>query len=465
MSRLRTIATDLVDVLDDSIAPVYVLDDQRRVVYCNPACARWTGTKVCDLLGQVCTFHAPDSGDGPAMVAAGLCPPPKVLSGHALTGLVSCTTVDGQLAYRRGHFWPLGDGQDESAPVLAILEPADCDGPPAPRADDGSATGDGDLHEHVRRFRHQMTGRFRADSLIGTSPLITRSRAQIELASRTRAHVLCSGPAGAGKAHAAKAIHYGQPKPGPLVPLACSVLDTALLQSALRSVWLKHSGANESSGTLLLEDVDCMAEEAQTALVQLLRADPLCMRVIATSTRPLSELVAGGSFLPELACALSTIAIELPPLSGRLEDVPLLAQAFLEQSNASSTKQVGGFTSEALDQLAAYPWHENLDELAAVVREAHDRAHGGEVAARDLSERIRWAADAALHPPRNDSAIVLEEFLARLEKELIGRALRRAKGNKSKAAKLLGLTRPRLYRRLEQLGLERAQGTERDLDK
>jgi DNA-binding NtrC family response regulator len=214
----------------------------------------------------------------------------------------------------------------------------------------------------------------------------------------------------------------------------------------------------------LLEDVDGMAEDAQRDLVEWLRADRSAMRVIATSTRPLSELAADQRFSRELACLLSTITIELPPLSRRLEDLPLVAQAFLEKLNATSTKQLGGFSSEALDQLASYSWPDNLDELATLVVEAHERAQGGEVAARDLPDRIRWAAGAALHPPRVDEPIVLEEFLARLEKELIARALGRAKGNKSRAAKLLGLTRPRLYRRLVQLGMEQAEGKDRDLD-
>jgi DNA-binding NtrC family response regulator len=82
------------------------------------------------------------------------------------------------------------------------------------------------------------------------------------------------------------------------------------------------------------------------------------------------------------------------------------------------------------------------------------------VTERDLSDAVRWAAHAATHPPRLDEVIVLEEFLARVEKELLARALRRAKGNKSKAAKLLGLTRPRLYRRLVALGLERPDGNQ-----
>ncbi len=107
-----------------------------------------------------------------------------------------------------------------------------------------------------------------------------------------------------------------------------------------------------------------------------------------------------------------------------------------------------------MDYLVAYPWPGNIDELAAIVREVHGKAQGVEITPRDLPKQIYWGVDAMAHQARGDEPIVLEEFLARVEKELIARAMRRAKNNKSKAAKLLGLTRPRLYRRLVQLGLE-----------
>ncbi len=133
--------------------------------------------------------------------------------------------------------------------------------------------------------------------------------------------------------------------------------------------------------------------------------------------------------------------------------MPQLAQLFLEEANAGRLKQLGGFAREAIDALVAYAWPGNIDELAAAVREAHEQAAGGEVATRHLPRRLHLASRAAEHGPRIEP-IDLEALLARIEKELIERALKRSKGNKSKAAKLLGLTRPRLYRRLVQLGLE-----------
>jgi transcriptional regulator with PAS, ATPase and Fis domain len=459
MSRLRATTADLAEFLDHSIAPVYVLDDRRRIIYCNPACARWIGTKVADLLDQQCGFNSPSQPKGPAASASALCPPPKVFSGHALSGLVSCAGPDGQLRYRVGHFWPLDDGQDESAPVLAILDSRDCDGPESPAADP-----DAHLHQHVRRFRHEMGVRYRAQSLIGHSPRVVKARAQIEMAAAARANVFCIGPRGTGKNHVAKTIHYRQPEPGTLVPIACAILESNLSRATLRSLSLRQSASGEFKATLLLEDVDSLSADAHGDLQPLLNAGPSQVRVIATSCTPLDQLLGDGRLTPALACALSTITIELPTLAERLEDLPLLAQMFLEDCNATAGKQLGGFSPEALDALAAHPWPGNLDEFSVVVRESHERARFGQVELQDLPERIRWASESAVHPPRVDEPIVLEDVLANIEREFILRAFARAKGNKSKAAKLLGLTRPRLYRRLEQLGLEQAQDAQADDD-
>ncbi len=447
MSCDRTTMADLARLLADSAAPIYVLDEDRRIVFCNAACAQWVGLAADDLVGQQCIYHSPGDDSKPSAVAAGLCPPPKVFAGQVQTATVSCTAPDGTLVWRRGHFVPLSDGQDESAEVLAVLDTNDC----GPAVQESAS--DAQLHEQVRRFRAAMTAHFRLDGLIGASPAIVRVRAQIELAACCDAHVLVAGPRGSGKDHVAKSIHHAQRERGHLVPLDCGVLDANLLRATLRAVWLKHS-ALKGAASILLADVDAAPPELQSDLVELLRVNPHAVRVIATAQRPLDELGEEGRFSRQLACGLSTISIQLPPLCERIQDLPLLAQAFLEQVNATSIKQVGGFTSEAIDRLTGYNWPGNIDELAGVVRRAHEAAQGGEVAMHDLPSEIHRAAGAAAHPARNEEVIDLEEFLGRLEVELITRALRRAKGNKSKAARLLGLTRPRLYRRLVQLGLE-----------
>lgn len=450
MSHVQSSATELAQLFDESSVPVYVLDEDRRIVFANRACARWTGLPMKRLIGLHCAWHSDAEPGATAAAGAGLCPPPQVFSGQTRIAVVHCPTADGQTVYRRGHFLPLSDGGDESAGVVAILEPADCSAEAALHA---SSTDDL-LHEQLRRLRRRMATRYRIDSLLGDSPPAARARAQVALAATSGASVLVVGPVGSGKDHVAKSIHYYRSEPGLLLPLDCAILDVNLLRSALRSAWAKISGAREGVSTLLLADVDVMPAEAQSDLVELLQLEARPGRLIATATRPLGSLAAAGEFSPLLAGQLSTLTIELPALAERMTDLPLLAQLFLEEVNARGGKQVAGFTDEALDLLCGYSWPENLDELAAVVRQAHERSQGAMVAARDLSEALHCAAGAKVHPPRVDETIVLGEFLASVEKELIERAMKRAKGNKTKAAKLLGLTRPRLYRRLIQLGME-----------
>ncbi len=156
---------------------------------------------------------------------------------------------------------------------------------------------------------------------------------------------------------------------------------------------------------------------------------------------------------PQLLSALSTIRIELPRLAERLEDLPLLAQFFLETANRGSAKQVGSLRPEALDQLALYRWPGGLDELRDVVAAAHAAATTHEIAVADLPPVVHHAAKSAALPRRIPEKISLDELVESIEREVIARALAQVGGNKSAAAELLGITRPRLYRRMVQLGL------------
>ena len=142
--------------------------------------------------------------------------------------------------------------------------------------------------------------------------------------------------------------------------------------------------------------------------------------------------------------------IALPPLAARAEDIPPLAQLFLEKVNAEGAKQVGGFSPETLDQLRLYSWPNNTDELIEMIRQAHDRAKGAVVRASDLPQRIALAADAAAVPRHQTETIELDAFLAKIELELMRRALQQAKGNKAAAARSLGISRQRLLRRWQQ---------------
>jgi DNA-binding NtrC family response regulator len=312
------------------------------------------------------------------------------------------------------------------------------------------------LHERLRSFHRRAAARLGVGRLLGDSLVMRRLRAQVAMAAGSTASVWIVGPPGSGRQRAAEAIHYGaEGAVGSLVPLDCAVLGGELVISTVHTLAARRPSAERPAGsTLLLVDVDLLPSDVQTSLAQTLCGRAFPLRLISTSRQAVEELIAAGKFRQDLGLTLSTISIHLPPLAERREDLPLVAQLFLEEVNLRGGKQVAGFTPEALDALDAYPWPGNLDELAAVVSLAHQRTKGPQIGVGDLPDEIHLAAAAAARPRKPEETIVLDEFLGRIERELIERALRRAKGNKARAARLLGLTRPRLYRRMVQLGLE-----------
>ncbi len=458
MAQQRIRAAELAKLLNSASQPIYVLDGEFAVIFCNRACHDWLGPSADGLLGRRCAYHSSLEVTGPEAAAAGLCPPPPAMACQEVVATVSCSNRDGTLRRRRARFVPLGTCPEDLIAVVAILDAEDLDTVASPEPEvlpppsgEPSAT---ELHEQIRQFRREAAGRYRADRFIGRSPAIRRARSQIELAAGSRASVLLVGPPGSGRQHVASAIHYGgdQPLAGSLIPLACSVLDAELIRSTVTALATSSSlGEQPGRGTLLLNEADQIPADVQPELTAVLLGRSFPLRLIATAEQPLGELVRAGRYREDLAAALSTITIELPPLACRREDLPLLAQLFLEETNVRGTRQLGGFTPAALDRLDAYLWPGNVDELAKIVTEAHGRAEGPQIDVNDLPRRLHLAADAAAYPPRQEETIVLDEFLARIERELIRRALTAAKGNKAKAARLLGVTRPRLYRRLMQL--------------
>ncbi len=454
MASYRSKAGELVKLFHASSRPIYLLDGGRRIVFCNQALLSWVGCASGDLEGRISNYHTGTEVADLDALAAGLAPPPASL-GSDLTAIVACPTPEGRLRRRRARFVPLSTEAEHPSALMALVDLADLPEaePPPPAGTEPEAAW---LHERIRSFHRRAVARSGIDRLLGDSLLMRRARAQVAMAAASAASVWIVGPPGSGRQRTAEAIHYGADGAvGSLIPLDCAVLSGELVISAMQALAARRPSAERPAGsTLLLADVDLLPPDVQTSLAQALCGRALPLRLIATARQPLEELLGPGKFRQDLGLALSTICIQLPPLAERREDLPLVAQLFLEEVNARGGKQVAGFTPEALDALDAYPWPGNLDELAATVAAAHQRAGGPQIALADLPDEIHLAADAAARPRKPEETIVLDEFLARVQRELIQRALRRAKGNKTRAARLLGMTRPRLYRRMVQLGLE-----------
>jgi DNA-binding NtrC family response regulator len=455
MRPARAFGHEFLRLLAQIAAPVYVLDEQRRVVFLNQAAATWLGVEPEQLIGRTCRYQSGDA-DSLSALADALCPPPEVFQGHKACGSITKPSADGSPDTRHAEFIPLPGDADRCLGVLVIVRrdptPEESHSTSAPPPESQQ------LHELLQKLRRESARKHQSDRLVGTSAAMARVREQIKLAAAGKSAGLIVGPSGIGKRHIAGTIHAAaapqSSQPGALVPIACGALPADQLRSTI-STFLQRcrASAETLSATLLLVDVDRLPAELQSDLVRWLDSASENLWIISTASEPLDNLADRGTFNTQLAHRLSTLVIELPPLKDRREDIPLLAQQLLENLNAQGGKQLRGFAADAMDRLVLHDWAGQVDELAAIVRQAFAQAEGFEITAADLPKQLRLAAEAARHPRPKTETIDLEKFLTRVELELIERSLKQAKGNKSQAARLLGITRPRLYRRMVQLGL------------
>ena len=438
--------------------PVYFVDGQWRIRFCNRACLEWLACREEDIIDRRCAFHSSFDLEPGDALAAGLCPPPGAFDRDETMGTVACLTPDGQLRRRHARFLRVHDL--EGRPALLVVV-ADKDGiDTVPRSTDISPETTHQqlqalaLHEQIREFRQGIATRFHAHLLVGTSAVAKRMQQQVAAAASLANHVVVVEPPGGHGAELAKAIFYAA-RPDPqqcLVPLPCEELDPDILRNTLQA-FAAISLPSGLTHTFILENLHQLPWPTQQVLYEFLRRPPHGIRVIATSQSDLMTLASQGKLIEDLGQMLSTFLIFIPPIRERREDIPLIAQTLLEDCNAKESKQVMGFTSEVLDILVQHDWPNNYAELASVIQQAHNRAAGTLIALADLPQDFRWAFQKKLRSLKEPEKISLPAFLAQVEKELLARALRRARGNKSLAAKMLGVSRPRLYRRLVQYGL------------
>jgi len=455
MARERAIANQLIKLFKAAAGPIFAVDDRREIIYCNAACATTVGVAVEELVGQRCDYHGGETGNRLTDIAAMLCPPPECFAGEARTATVQFRAADESLDQRTGQFLPLTDEEGEVIGVLAFLFADGLAG--AGEASGVVASQTESPHQQLQRIARELRVPFQMGRLVGKSLPIHRVRDQIQIAIRSQSHVQIVGPRGSGREHVARSIHCANDPTaaGPLMPLSCPLLDGELLQATVVAFLQRAKDRDPiHPATLLLLDADQLNAEAQAEMLAFFRVPTFNLRVIATTRTPLLALASEETFLAELASRLSGFIIQLPRLAERREDIPLLCQQFLEDYNARGGKQLSGFDPAALDQLCALPWDGNVEELAEVVAEICEQCDGPRVTEADLSRRVRLIKSAMEFPRGEVEQIKLDEFLVEVERELLQRAMKQAKGNKAHAARLLGISRPRLLRRISQLGIE-----------
>ena len=462
MPRKISILKALSRLLDAAPHPVYVLDGERRFVYGNGAFSAWVGRDAQEIAGLKCLYSASGELTGSAELAAAIAPPPEAFSQGAAEGRVAAPGEGGVLTSRPARFVALQGGEGDPAGLLIVVEPVSSAVSTRGIVDEASPA---DLHQQLQELRGELGRRFHIGQLIGQSPPMRRVREQVRVATQTGGRVLVLGPEGSGRELVARIIHYGPrgggAAVGPLVPVDAALMDAELMQSTLTAFLKRQSEwRGERPPAILLKDADRLPADAQQELAGFLRLPGVELPLIATATRSLAKLAKRERFRPDLAYRLSPLTIQLPPLSEREGDLPLLAQFFLEEFNTHGGKHLSGFAPEAADMLFAYSWPGYVDELAAAIRQACEHAAGPLVQPSDLSPRLHHAVEKEARPAAEPERIELDSYLAKIETELLRRAMAQSRGNKTKAAELLGIHRARLIRRLVQLGLAPAASTE-----
>ena len=309
------------------------------------------------------------------------------------------------------------------------------------------------------------------EEMLGTSPAIHAIFGLIHKMAKTDLPVLVTGETGTGKEVTARAIHARSPwEQGPFVPINCGAIPETLLESELfgheRGAFTgavhQKKGKLEAAvgGTVFLDEVGDLLPVLQVKLLRFLQQGTfervgghetlrVDARIIAATNVDLKAAIGRNRFREDLYYRLGVMHIHLPPLRDRGQDTLLLALHFLKQAAAVQRKPLRGYTPEALSALCAYPWPGNVRELNNRVRRAVVMAEGMEITARDLDLPVNAFQST-------DSLDSLSAAHRRIEVELIVKAISLHRGNVTKAARDLDVSRTTLYRKLQEYGLERS---------
>ncbi len=327
-----------------------------------------------------------------------------------------------------------------------------------------------ELDQENRVLREQLRSRPGFGGLIGVSPKMQRVYKLIEKVSQHKYPVLILGESGTGKELVARSVHYlGPRRQKPFVPVDCSALVPTLIESELFGyVKGAFTGALHTKqgllevadeGTLFLDEIGDLPVDLQAKLLRALQEreikpvgaterTSINVRVIAATHRDLETIIRAGTFRQDLYFRLNVVQLKLPPLRERKSDIALLVNFFLEKFS-DPQRPVRSISEDAMRRLMGYEWPGNVRELENAVERAVALGSGPILHVGDLPSNLQYASAERL--PENDELVPLEE----LERRAIFRALRETGGDKLAAARLLGIGKTTLYRKLKQYDTER----------
>ena len=324
-------------------------------------------------------------------------------------------------------------------------------------------------------LKEKLRSSYDLANIIGKSEPMKELIEMVAMVAPSEATALITGESGTGKELIARSIHYNSGrKEGPLVTVNCAALTENLLESELfgheKGAFTGADRRREgrfmqaNKGTIFLDEIGEMSSVMQAKLLRVIQDREIQrvgsdftlkvdVRILAATNRDLQEDVSAGKFREDLYYRLNVVTIRVPPLRERVEDIPLLAQHFLETYARKNKKRIKGFTPLAMDMFLKYDWPGNVRELENAVERAVILGPGDYISEKELPLSIAKAYPHGEELDRPPAVSKEPQSLEEAEKEAVLAALKVAGGNKSETARLLGITRKTLHKKLQKYGV------------
>ncbi|HSE84059.1 MAG TPA: sigma-54 dependent transcriptional regulator [Thermodesulfobacteriota bacterium] len=452
MSKENILIIDDEDELRGLLARVLALEDYK--IWEAP-----NARKGLDILGKediqvaIVDVRLPD--------ASGIDLVPKIKDKYPLIEIIILTAYgtieDGVRAMKLGAFDYITKG-DKDDQIVAVVE---------------KAVEKARMLYRIEQLENKVSEKYSFDNLTGTSAVLKETVNIAKKVAGTDVPVFIVGETGTGKEILAQSIHYASPrKLKPFVAINCSAFARELLESemfgykagAFTGATKNKKGLFEeaSGGTLFLDEIGEMNTDLQAKLLRVLEFNTFIkpgdtkptnvdVRIIAATNRNLEQEIKNGSFRADLYYRISVVKIEMPPLRERKEDIPLLAEFFIKYYSTKLNRNISGIEPEFMQKLLDYDYPGNVRELKNIIERAIILTEGSILKVSSLPKEF----SISNHIQKISNEVSSEIFsLEELEKRHIQRVLEFTRGNKTKAAELLGIGSTTLYRKIQSYGLE-----------
>ena len=439
----------IVDTLHDG---VLVVDPRGKILAVNPSAERLTGYKAVELVGKSCRIldctGCDIFGKGHAERWCGLYARGDVRAKKGLITNKERRTVNiiKNASILRDH-----DGQ-----ILGAVETL---------TDMSEIVRQQDEITSLRKTLHMDKG---YHGILGKSPPMQSVYELIENVAMTESPVMIHGESGTGKELVARAIHEVSPRrDSPFIKVNCAALNENLLESELFGHTKgAYTGADRTrigrfeaahGGTIFLDEIGDIPLSTQVKLLRVLEEKEIervgdhkpikvDVRIISATNKNLDKLIAEGAFREDLYFRVSVFPINCPSLRKRKSDIPMIVQEFIRQNNVKTGKKILGLAPEALEQLTAYTWPGNVRELRNTIEYAFVLCSSGGIGVRHLPPKVAGASPVCLEPEAGSSLNIQE-------KENLLAVLRETGGNQSEAARILGVSRVTIWKRIKKYGI------------